>query len=117
MVNCMIVNLIENCMKSEKKEFYYGALMNREIKDVYLGYGYLDPNEERDFGPGENHEEIIMPINGEMVLSLPDSKISLKKGDAYFLKAGIKIKIGNLTNERLNFVIAGGHPVQHEHHH
>ena len=110
----MIVNLIEGCLNSRKKEFYYGALMNKDIKDVYLGYGLLDPNEKREYGPGDHHEEIIMPLNGEIILHLADVKI-LKKGDAFFLKEGLKLKIENKTQEQVFFVIAGGHPVPHHH--
>ncbi|MFX0133740.1 MAG: hypothetical protein ACFFDN_08855 [Candidatus Hodarchaeota archaeon] len=113
----MIVNLIERCEGSLKKEFYYGALMNKEIKDVYLGYAYLEPKENRDYITGENHEEIIMPLNGEMKLRISENEIILKKGDAYFLRDGLKLKIENLTDAKVSFVIAGGHPVPHSHDH
>ena len=111
----LIVNLIKKCKNSTNKEFYYGALLNREIKDVYLGYGYLDPFKSRVFGPGEGHEEIIMVLNGELNMKYPKNEIILKKGDAYFLKEGLKITIENSTDEQVFYVIAGGHPTPHMH--
>lgn len=104
-------------MKSPKKEFYYGALLNDDIKDVYLGYAYLDPKEIRDYTSGKNHEEIIMPLNGEMKLHINGIEVNLKKGDAFFLREGLNLKIENLTDEKVSFVIAGGHPTPHSHNH
>ena len=113
----LIINLIEACKKSSKKEFYYGALLNKNIKDVYLGYAILEPKEIRDYITGENHEEIVMPLNGEMKLKIDETEIKLKEGEAYFLRDGLKLKIENLTDEKVSFIIAGGHPVPHSHDH
>ena len=41
----MALNLKEKCYESKKKEFFYGAKINKDIKDVYLGLGYLEPGE------------------------------------------------------------------------
>ncbi|MFX0141576.1 MAG: cupin domain-containing protein [Candidatus Hodarchaeota archaeon] len=109
------MNLIKKCKNSRKKEFYYGALMNKNIKDVYLGYGYLEPHENRGFGPGEGHEEIVMVLNGKIKLKYPENEIILKDGDVYFLEEGLKIEIENLTDEQVSYVIAGGHPTPHGH--
>ncbi len=116
-VEVIKINIIEECKKSPKKEFYYGALLNNDIKDVYLGYAYLDPKEIRDYTSGEAHEEIIMPLNGIMKLKIDGIEVILKKGDAFFLREGLKLKIENTTEEEVAFIIAGGHPVPHSHHH
>ncbi len=91
--------------------------MNKEIKDVYMGYACMNPKEERNYITGENHEEIVMPINGEIKLKIDKDEITLKKGEAYFLRDGLKLKIENLIDEQVAFVIAGGHPVPHSHEH
>ncbi|NHI92396.1 MAG: cupin domain-containing protein [Candidatus Lokiarchaeota archaeon] len=110
------INIIEECEKSKNKEFYYGALINKKIEDVYIGYGYLEPKERRDnFGPGKGHEEIILLLNGEMMMCFQDEDVMMKKGDSVHIPSGLKVEIENLTNNKLEFVVAGGHTVQHVH--
>jgi len=113
----MKFNLKKKCIDCGKKEFYYGAKLNKEIKDTYLGMGFLDPNEEkRKIGPGRHHEEILCILNGKVqVRSKKDEEI-LDKGEVYFMEDGKKIRLKNLTDKRAYFVIAGGHTKHHHHH-
>jgi len=113
----MKVNLIDECNKADNKEFYYGAMLNKNIKDVYMGYGLLEPKEIKKVGPPKGHEEIIMLLNGEMMISLPEEDVLMKKGDAVHIPEGNLVQIENLTDEKIGFMVAGGHPVPHSHGH
>lgn len=109
-------NLKDNCINCGKKEFYYGAKLNKNIKDVYLGMGFLEPNEaNRKVGPGRKHEEILLLINGKIQVVSKDEEIILNEGELYFMPDGQKIRLHNLTNEKCYFVIAGGHTKHHKH--
>ncbi|MBD3197700.1 MAG: hypothetical protein GF317_21790 [Candidatus Lokiarchaeota archaeon] len=111
-----MINIKEKCDNSKKKEFYYGAKINKKIKDAYLGMGYLEPNENnRKIGPGRRHEEILFILNGKLKLRGKSEEIILNEGDVYFLSDGNKIKLENLSESRSYFIIAGGHTKHHKH--
>ncbi|MHA1784450.1 MAG: hypothetical protein ACTSVY_07265 [Candidatus Helarchaeota archaeon] len=111
----MKVNLFKECKQSKNNEFYYGTLLNKEIKDVYLGCGFLSPREQKVIGPGGGHEEIILLLDGEMMMSFPKKDYLMKSGDAVHLPDGLKVEIENLTDKEIKFVIAGGHVSIHSH--
>ena len=112
----MIYNLKEKCHESSDKEFFYGAKINKNIKDVYLGLGFLDPNEsDRIEGPGEGHEEILYLVDGQIQIVTPSEKFTLQEGQTYFISDGLKVYLNNLTDKRCYFIIAGGHTVHHSH--
>ena len=112
----MIFNLREKCHDSSKKEFFYGAKINREIKDVYLGLCYLEPGETgRKAGPGKGHEEILYLLKGQIQIEEEDKEISLNEGDAYFIPEGSYVSLKNLTKNKIYLIIAGGHPKPHKH--
>lgn len=112
----MIFNLREKCHDSRKKEFFYGAKINREIKDVYLGLCFLEPGEvKRKVGPGKGHEELLYLMNGQIQVNTKDKEINLNEGEVFFIPNGLKVFLKNLTEERSYFVIAGGHTKHHKH--
>jgi len=112
----MKFNLKKRCIESGKKEFYYGAKLNKMIQDTYLGMGFLEPNEEkRKVGPGRHHEEIICILNGKVQVSSKNGEELLNEGEVYFMEDGKKIRLKNLKDERAFFVIAGGHTKHHSH--
>lgn len=112
----MKFNLKKECIESGKKEFYYGAKLNKKIKDTYLGMGYLEPQEEnRIIGPGRHHEEILCLLNGKIKISSNNEEETLREGEVYFMEDGTKIRLMNLTDIRAYFVIAGGHTKHHHH--
>lgn len=112
----MIIDILEKCHAASEKEFFYGALLNKNIQDTYLGVGFLEPGEkEKKTGPGKGHEEIIYIINGEIDITGLEQNVSLKKGEAFFLADGTSAKLSNKTDERCYYVIAGGHTLQHSH--
>ena len=110
----MKVNLFIEGNKSTNQEYYYGAMVNKNIKDVYMGYCFLKPKQRKKIGPGKGHEEIIMLIEGVMMFSSKED-IMMKKGDAIHIPEGTTIEVENLTDKDIYFVIAGGHPVPHSH--
>lgn len=113
----MPINLKEKCEQSKKKEFYYGAKLNKNIKDCYLGMGYLEPQESnRRIGPGRGHEEIIYILNGVVSVEIKKGdSFKLKQGEVYHFPDKQKIRLTNLSAERSYFIIAGGHTKHHHH--
>ncbi|TFF96990.1 MAG: hypothetical protein EU547_05655 [Promethearchaeota archaeon] len=112
----MIINLKEECHKAKKKEFYYGAKLNKKIKDVYLGMGFLEPNsKERKIGPPRHHEEILYCSNGKLEIIQKGESIILNEGEVYFMSDGKKIKVRNSTDSKVYYIIAGGHTKFHSH--
>lgn len=112
----MTFNLKEKCHQSKKNEFYYGAKLNKDIKDVYLGMGFLNPEaKERKIGPPRHHEEILYCNNGSIEIKHKEEVIILREGEVYFMPNGEKIKIRNLTDKRVYYIIAGGHTKSHSH--
>ncbi len=112
----MILNLKEKCLASKKREFFYGAKINKAIQDVYLGLYFLEPGEsKRKVGPGKGHEEILFLTAGQIQVSVNDDSIKLNEGEVYFIPDGSKALLKNLTKKRCQFVIAGGHTKRHSH--
>ncbi len=112
----MIFNLREKCHDSPKKEFFYGAKINREIKDVYLGLCFLEPEElNRKVGPGKGHEELLYLMSGQIQVNTKDKEITLNEGEVFFIPDGLKVFLRNLSEERSYFIIAGGHTKHHKH--
>ncbi|NVM56158.1 MAG: cupin domain-containing protein [Candidatus Helarchaeota archaeon] len=113
----MIFKLKEKCDAASKREFFYGALINHDIQDVYIGLGFLEPEESnRKTGPGKGHEEIIYLMDGQMKAKLEDEEMIMNEGDAIFVPDGHKVLLTNLTKKKIYFVVAGGHTVRHSHH-
>ncbi len=112
----MVMNLKQKCDKSKGKECYYGAKINKAIKDVYLGMGYLESDsKERKIGPPRHHEEILYCNNGKIKIISKNEQLILNKGEVYFMPDGEKVKIKNLTHDRVYYTIAGGHTKLHKH--
>ncbi len=112
----MTFNLKEKVDSSKEKEFWYGAMVNKNIKDVYLGLGFLDQGESgRKGGPPHGHEEIIYVIKGKIEISTKESSTILNEGELLFLPDGTGITIKNLSEKRVQFIVAGGHTKHHKH--
>lgn len=114
----MSFNLKKKCDEASNKEFFYGAKVNHDIKDAYLGLCFLDPNEsDRKAGPGKGHEEILYLMEGQIEIDLNAEITILNSGEVYFIPDGHKVTLKNLTANRVYFVIAGGHTKVHSHSH
>ena len=112
----MIINLQRECLTSKKREFFYGAKLNKTIQDVYLGSCFLEPGEsKRKVGPGKGHEEILFLTEGKIKISTKDEEVILNTGEVYFIPDGSKVFLENLNQSRCYFIIAGGHTKSHSH--
>lgn len=112
----MNFNLKEKCHDSKDREFFYGAKINKDILDCYLGLCFLEPGEEgRKAGPGRGHEEIIYIMNGKLQMTIKKEDVVLSEGEVYFIPDGTKVRLNNLSDEKTYFVISGGHVKQHAH--
>ncbi|MFX1237154.1 MAG: hypothetical protein ACFFAS_06445 [Promethearchaeota archaeon] len=112
----MNFNIKEKCDSSGKKEFFYGAKINKKIQDVFLGLCYLEPKEEnRKVGPGKGHEELLYLINGKIKIKSKKTNNDLSEGEVFFIPNGQNVLITNLIDKRSYFVIAGGHTKYHSH--
>jgi mannose-6-phosphate isomerase-like protein (cupin superfamily) len=115
-VKIIILNLKEKCLASNKKEFFYGAKINKAIQDVYLGLCFLEPGEsKRKVGPGKGHEEILYLMEGQIQISINNNEILLNQGEIFFIPDGSKALLKNLTKNSVQFIIAGGHTKHHSH--
>jgi len=113
----MNFNLKKKCDESKKKEIFYGAMINHDIQDVYLGLCFLEAGEKnRDAGPPKGHEEILYALEGQIEVVIGEKKVIVNEGEVLFLPDGQKVKLNNLAPEKIYFVIAGGHPRPHSHH-
>lgn len=111
-----IFNLKQKCQVSKNNEFYYGAKLNKDIVEVYLGMGFLEPNESgKKIGPSRNHEEIFYLAEGEINVETKEYELILREGEVFYMKEGFKLRISNLTNKRIYYMIAGGHSKLHKH--
>lgn len=112
----MALNLKEKCDQSKNREFFYGAKINKDIKDVYLGLGYLEPGETgRKQGPGRGHEELLYAVDGQIEVTIKKEISILNEGEIYFIPDGSKVKLRNILDKRVHFMIAGGHTTPHRH--
>lgn len=112
----MKYNIYQKCLEAKKKEAYYGAKLNKEIKDVYLGVGILEPGEvNKKIGPGRGHEEILYVSKGKIGVKLKDAEHVLEQGELICLLNSQKARVSNLSDDASEFTIAGGHTKPHKH--
>ena len=112
----MSFKLLEKCLDSNKAEFYYGAKINKQIKDVYFGIGFLESNEKnRKVGPGRGHEEILYLQSGKIEIVLENNTLILDEGELLYIPDKTKVILKNLAGKKSQFIIAGGHVKHHNH--
>ena len=112
----MNFKLLEKCLDAKKSEFYYGAKINKQIKDVYFGIGFLEPGEEkRKIGPGRGHEEILYLQEGKIEVEIENNTLILNKGELLYIPDKSKVILKNLAEKKSQFMIAGGHVKYHKH--
>lgn len=112
----MTFNLKEKCETSKEREFFYGAKINKNIKDAYMGVCFLNPREsDRKAGPGRGHEELLYVMNGKIEINIKGQDLILNEGEIYHLSDGLKVKLKNLTDQKVNYMISGGHTKHHKH--
>jgi len=75
----------------------------------YLIYGVLKPGEAgRVLKPGAGHEEMVLAVNGDLILHGASMKV-LGKGQAVHLSGEETVTAENAGKTEVVYVIAGGH--------
>lgn len=79
---------------------------------VYLVYGEVPANGERDMTPS-GHDEILYLIEGEAVLQNVEKRVTIRKEEAVSFEPDETFTFTALQECR--YVVAGTHTVPHEH--
>ncbi len=79
---------------------------------VYLVYGEVSANGERDMTPS-GHDEILYLIDGEAVLENGGKRVTIRKEEAVSFEPDETFTFTALQECR--YVVAGTHTVPHEH--
>ena len=86
----------------------------------YVLFGVLDPGgQPRVLKPGDGHEEIILAISGTIGLQGPDGELTLRPGQAVYLRGEETRNAVCVGDAEARYVAAGGHTPDegHDHHH
>ncbi len=109
-------NLIEKA-KKEGGEYVLG-LEELGTHACYLIYGELGPGEkDRKVCPGAGHEEILLAVTGDLEIQGEGLNLTLHPGEAVHLVGAHQCAIANPGNEKVVYVMAGGHSESGHHHH
>lgn len=102
---------IRDFYQEKYKEYIIGS---KEIEkhSVYLVYGEAPSNEIRRMAP-DGHDEILFLLSGEAAIENKDTKAVLKKAQAVYMGPDEVFTFTTLMDCR--YVIAGTHPLPHEH--
>ncbi|MCB2227369.1 MAG: hypothetical protein KQH53_11885 [Desulfarculaceae bacterium] len=94
------------------------GLKDLQTHACYMLYGVLEPGgEPRVLKPGEGHEEIILAISGAININGPDGELTLRPGQAVYLKGAETWQATCAGEAEARYVAAGGHTPGEEHHH
>jgi len=80
----------------------------------YLIYGALAAGEKnRLVKPGDGHEEILLAVDGPLVIENEKGNIVLEPGHATHVKEDESFFISNPSEKAVIYVMAGGHSRPH----
>ena len=102
---------IREFYQKEHQEYIIGT-NETGTRSAYLVYGKVAENDKRTMAPN-GHDEILFLLSGEAVLEGKGIKTSLKKEQVVYMGPDEVFTFIALTECR--YVIAGGHPVMHDH--
>jgi len=89
---------------------YVLGLNDLDTHACYMIYGELKPGEEsREVRPGQGHEEILLAISGDLQISGSRFNGLLKEGEAMHFREDDSCFLGNPSDEKAVYVLAGGH--------
>ncbi len=101
---------LENLCESKKGEYVLGA-KDLNTHACYMIFGVLAPGEtNRTVKPGSGHEEILVAVDGELILHLDDGELKLPKNHAVHVLEDQEFKISNPGEVEVRYIMAGGHP-------
>ena len=109
------IDIRNGALSSENGEYVLG-LKDTGSHACYMIYGILKPGEKgRLIKPGKGHEEIVLAMKGDLVLT-GDISERLKQGNAFHIVGETSAFAENQGSGEVVYIIAGGHS-EHEHHH
>jgi hypothetical protein len=109
------IDIRSRALSSENGEYVLG-LEDTGSHACYMIYGVLKPGEKgRLIKPGRGHEEIVLAMNGELVLSGEISGL-LEQGSAFHIVGDASAYLENPGSNEVVYIISGGHSA-HDHHH
>lgn len=109
------IDVRNRALSSENGEYILG-LADTESHACYMIYGILKPGEkDRLIKPGEGHEEIVLAMKGDLILS-GDIGGRLEQGSAFHIVGETSVYLENAGSDEAVYIISGGHAT-HGHHH
>jgi hypothetical protein len=108
------IDIRNRALSSESGEYVLG-LEDTGSHACYMIYGVLKPGEnERLIKPGKGHEEIVLAMKGDLLLS-GDISGRLEQSSAIHVVGETSAYLENPGSDEAIYVIAGGHSA-HDHH-
>ena len=109
------IDIRKRALSSESGEYVLG-LEDTGSHACYMIYGVLKPGETgRLLKPGKGHEEMILAMKGDLVLS-GDISGRLEQGSAFHIVGETSAFLENPGSDEAVYIISGGHS-EHGHHH
>jgi uncharacterized cupin superfamily protein len=109
------IDIYNRALASENGEYVLG-LEDTGSHACYMIYGILKPGEKgRLIKPGKGHEEIVLAMKGDLILS-GDISGRLDQGSAFHIIGDTSTFLENTGFDEAVYIISGGHTA-HEHHH
>ena len=109
------INVRNRALSSENGEYVLG-LADTGSHACYMIYGILKPGEKnRLIKPGAGHEEIILAMKGDLILS-GDTIGRLEQGSAFHIIGETLAFLENVGSDEAVYIISGGHSADDHHH-
>ncbi|MDA8408634.1 MAG: hypothetical protein M0T73_17465 [Deltaproteobacteria bacterium] len=104
---------INKFAKEQGGEYVLG-MKDLHTHACYLIYGTLEPREDsRLVKPGDGHEEILLAVDGRLIIESEKGKTVLEPGHATHVKEEEAFFISNPSEKTVIYVLAGGHSQPH----
>jgi hypothetical protein len=92
---------------TEGGEYVLGA-KDLHIQTCYLIYGYLEGGEgHRLIKPGESHDEILLAVDGPIMMHTKSGQIALPAGHAVHVRENESFFVSNPSESTVAYVVAG----------
>ncbi|MCU0600173.1 MAG: hypothetical protein MUE70_13070 [Desulfobacterales bacterium] len=109
------IDIRNRALSSENGEYVLG-LEDTGSHACYMIYGVLKPGEKgRLIKPGKGHEEILLAMKGDLVLT-GDISGRLEEGSVLHIIGDTSAFLENAGSDESIYIISGGHS-DHAHHH
>jgi hypothetical protein len=104
-----------NRLAKEQGGEYVLGMKDLHSHACYMIFGTLSPGEDnRLVKPGEGHEEILLAVDGRLIIESEKGKTVLESGHATHVKEDEAFFISNPSEKTVLYVMAGGHSSPHD---